>query len=96
MGNMTEKEKIAIGIIALIFSPFIILGRVIKSIGESLGVIEPEKYDYNPKLDPNYVPPELEPKVDNNTSSGQVTEPPVSKPQIGQGFDNPNRLDPNS
>lgn len=54
MGKMDEKEMIAISIIAIIFSPFIIAGRIIKNIGQTLGIIEPEKNEYDPKMDPNY------------------------------------------
>lgn len=53
MGNMTEKEKIMIGIVAIIFYPFVLIGNVAKSIGTSLGLIKPETYEYDPTKDPN-------------------------------------------
>jgi hypothetical protein len=89
MGKMDEKEMIGITIIAFIFSPFILVGRLIKSIGESLGIVEPEKYEYNPQLDPNYVAPE-------NVKNGDETPATETGNIKPQGFDNPNKLDPNS
>jgi hypothetical protein len=92
MGKMEKEEMFAISIIALIFSPFILAGRLIRTIGESLGIIERETYEYDPLKDPNYnrpPEPEIEQPIVSETSN-------TSKPKIGQGFDNPNKLDPNS
>jgi len=101
MGNMTPQEKVGLVILSVVFAPFILIGRALKSIGESLGLIEKENYDYDPLKDPNYRPPEEEqigtkkPVSENGQSVPSGTSK-VSKPKIGQGFENPNKLDPNS
>lgn len=53
MGNMSTEEKIGISILAIIFAPFILVGRALKSIGQSLGLVREETYEYDPTLDPN-------------------------------------------
>ena len=94
MGNMTPQEKVGLVILSVVFAPFILIGRALKSIGESLGLIEKEKYEYDPKTDPNYVPPEA---VQNATEPANVVGPVTNENKVKpQGFDNPNRLDPNS
>lgn len=53
MGNMTPQEKVGIVILSVIFGPFILIGRALKSIGQSIGLIEKDNYDYDPTKDPN-------------------------------------------
>jgi hypothetical protein len=51
---MSTQEKVGISILAIIFAPFILVGRALKSIGQSLGLIEQEKeLQYDPTKDPN-------------------------------------------
>ena len=86
MGKMDEKEMLVISIVSLLVSPFIIVGNVAHKIGVMMGWVKEENsYEYDPKLDPN-----------SSVNQPQDSETPVSKPTIGQGFDNPNKLDPNS
>lgn len=53
MGNMNTKEKITIGIVAIVCYPFVLVANIFKSIGRSLGVVERESYEYDPTKDPN-------------------------------------------
>jgi hypothetical protein len=53
MGNMTPQEKVGVVILSFIFGPFILIGRAIRSIGESIGLIEKETYEYDPTKDPS-------------------------------------------
>lgn len=53
MGNMSPQEKVGIVILSIIFGPFILVGRALKSIGQSLGLIKEETYEYDPTTDPN-------------------------------------------
>lgn len=96
MGKMDEKEMIAISIIAIIFSPFIIAGKIIKSIGVSLGLIEEEKHEYDPTMDPNYQSSNVENKTQEETivEQKEPNKPYIYKPGE-QGYTE-NKLDPNS
>jgi hypothetical protein len=87
MGKMDEKELLVISIVSVLVSPFIIVATLPTIInGVLMGWAKEENsYEYDPKLDPN-----------SSVNQPQVSETPVSKPTIGQGFDNPNKLDPNS
>ena len=58
MGKMDQKEMFVISVVALLFSPFIIAGKIIKEIGISMGIIEKENYDYDPSKDQNIKPEE--------------------------------------
>lgn len=54
MGNMSTEEKVGITILSIIFGPFILIGRALKSIGQSIGLIEKDKeIEYDPTQDPN-------------------------------------------
>jgi hypothetical protein len=54
MGNMSTEEKVGISILAIIFAPFILIGRGLKSIGQALGLIEEDKeIVYDSTTDPN-------------------------------------------
>jgi hypothetical protein len=47
MGKMDKKEIMVISIITLIFSPFFVIGKAIRTVGESLGIIK--KKDTQPE-----------------------------------------------
>ena len=54
MGNMSPQEKVGVVILSIIFGPFILVGRALKSIGQSLGLIErDEEIQYDVTKDPN-------------------------------------------
>lgn len=48
MGKMDKKEMFVISAIAFIFSPFFVIGKAIRTIGESLGIIKKEDIQPEP------------------------------------------------
>ena len=65
MGNMSTEEKIGITILSIVFGPFYLIGNALKSLGQSIGLIEKDKeIVYDSTTDPNS--PEYKASENNN------------------------------
>lgn len=84
MGKMDEKEMMAISIIALIFSPFFIIGKALRGLGQSLGLTQKQKEDV--------VPP---PPINNPTPVEEAPNKPHFYQPGEEGYTE-NKLDTNS